>query len=79
MLDLDEPTRVLRRLPRWILSPLAPYERIGDVPNVVFPCGLVHDERSGEVRLYYGAADTSVCVATAQLEDLLAAVLAAPA
>ena len=79
LLDLDEPTRVLRRLPRWILSPLAPYERIGDVPNVVFPCGLVHDERSGEVRLYYGAADTSVCVATAQLEDLLAAVLAAPA
>ena len=79
LLDLDEPTRVLRRLPRWILSPLAPYERIGDVPNVVFPCGLVHDERSGDVRLYYGAADTSVCVATAQLDDLLAAVLAAPA
>jgi predicted GH43/DUF377 family glycosyl hydrolase len=79
LLDLDEPTRVLRRLPRWILSPLAPYERIGDVPNVVFPCGVVHDERSGEVRLYYGAADTSVCLATAQLDDLLAAVLAAPA
>ena len=30
----------------------------GDVPNVVFPCGLVHDEATGEVRLYYGAADT---------------------
>ena len=43
LLDLDEPTRVLRRLPSWILAPLAPYERTGDVPNVVFPCGLVHD------------------------------------
>ncbi len=43
LLDLDEPTRVLRRLPDWILAPLAPYERTGDVPNVVFPCGLVHD------------------------------------
>lgn len=76
--DLDEPTRVLHRLPHWILSPLAPYEREGDVPNVVFPCGLVHDEASDEVRLYYGAADTSVCLATAQLADLLDAVLAAP-
>ena len=51
----------------------------GDVPNVVFPCGLVHDEASDEVRLYYGAADTSICLATARLDDLLAAVLAAPA
>jgi beta-1,2-mannobiose phosphorylase / 1,2-beta-oligomannan phosphorylase len=76
--DLDEPTRVLRRLPQWILAPLAPYERAGDVPNTVFPCGLVHDAASGALRLYYGAADTSICLATAQLGDLLAAVLAAP-
>lgn len=78
LLDLEEPTRVLHRLPEWVLTPEAPYERSGDVPNVVFPCGLIHDARSGEVRLYYGAADTSICVATAQLSDLLAAVLAAP-
>jgi predicted GH43/DUF377 family glycosyl hydrolase len=38
----------------------------------------VHDSDSGEVRLYYGAADTSICLATAQLDDLLTAVLAAP-
>ena len=76
LLDLDEPTRVLRRLPNWILGPLAPYERTGDVPNVVFPCGLLHDAPSGEVRMYYGAADNSICLATAALEDLLAAVLA---
>lgn len=77
--DLDEPTRLLHRLPGWVLAPNAPYERAGDVPNAVFPCGLVHDEQSGEIRLYYGAADTTICVATAQLEDLLDAVLAAPA
>jgi len=77
--DLDEPTRLLHRLPQWILAPRAPYEREGDVPNTVFPCGLVHDGTSDEIRLYYGAADTSVCLATAQLGDLLAAVLAAPA
>jgi beta-1,4-mannooligosaccharide/beta-1,4-mannosyl-N-acetylglucosamine phosphorylase len=79
LLDLDDPTRVLRRLPDWVLAPLAPYERTGDVPNVVFPCGLLHDPASDEVRLYYGAADSSVCLATARLGDLLDAVLAAPA
>jgi beta-1,2-mannobiose phosphorylase / 1,2-beta-oligomannan phosphorylase len=78
LLDLDEPTRVLRRLPTWVLAPLADYERTGDVPNVVFPCGLLHQPGSDEVRLYYGAADSSICLATAQLRDLLDAVLAAP-
>lgn len=77
--DLEEPTRVLHRLPEWVFGPSADYERSGDVPNVVFPCGLLHDAASGEVRLYYGAADTSIGLATAQLDDLLAAVLAAPA
>ena len=77
--DIDEPTRVLHRLPEWVLGPSAEYERVGDVPNVVFPCGLVHDAPSDQVRLYYGAADTSIAVATAQLDDLLSAVLAAGA
>ncbi len=76
--DLDEPTRLLHRLPEWILGPLDACERTGDVPNVVFPCGLVHDAASDEIRLYYGAADTSICLATAQLGDLLAAVRASP-
>jgi predicted GH43/DUF377 family glycosyl hydrolase len=70
---------VLRRLPQWVLSPLADHERVGDVPNVVFPCGLVHDEDTGLVRLYYGAADSTICLATAQLSELLDAILAAPA
>jgi predicted GH43/DUF377 family glycosyl hydrolase len=77
LLDLNEPTRVLRRVPNWIFAPLAPYERIGDVPNVVFPCGLLHDPDSDEVRLYYGAADSSICLATVRLQDLLDAVLTA--
>jgi len=78
LLDLDDPTRVLHRLPAWVLAPLAPYERTGDVPNVVFPCGLVHDPESGDVRLYYGAADSTICLATAQLDELLAVLLDAP-
>ena len=71
LLDLENPCRVIRRGEAWVLGPRAAYERVGDVPNVVFPCGQVYDEASGELRLYYGAADTSVAVATAQLSDLL--------
>jgi predicted GH43/DUF377 family glycosyl hydrolase len=77
--DLAEPTRVTHRVPGWIFGPSADYERAGDVPNAVFPCGLVHDESTGQLRLYYGAADTTIALATAHLEDVLAAVLAAPA
>jgi beta-1,2-mannobiose phosphorylase / 1,2-beta-oligomannan phosphorylase len=79
LMDLEEPTRVLHRLQTWIFGPLTTYEREGDVPNVVFPCGFVHDEAGGEIRLYYGAADTSICLASARLEDLLEAVLSGPA
>ena len=71
LLDLENPCRVLRRGDAWVLGPRAPYERVGDVPNVVFPCGTVYDEATDELRLYYGAADTSVAVATAQLSDLV--------
>ncbi len=77
LLDLEEPTRVLRRAQDWIFAPQAPYERQGDVGNAIFPCGVLHDSASGELRLYYGAADTSICLATAQLDELLDAVLSA--
>ena len=48
------------------------------MPNVVFPCGLVSTRPPASVRLYYGAADTSICLATARLDDLLGAVMTAP-
>jgi predicted GH43/DUF377 family glycosyl hydrolase len=78
LLDLDDPTRVLRRLPTWILAPRADYERSGDVPNALFPCGMIHDA-GGDLRLYYGGADSTICLATARLDDLLDALLTAPA
>ncbi len=78
LVDLAEPTRLLGRASQWVFGPEAPYERVGDVPNAVFPCGLVHDEASGEISLYYGAADTSICLATARLDELLDAIEPAP-
>ena len=70
MLDLENPAKVLARCVAPILSPREDYERIGDVGNVVFASGAIV-EGDGEVKLYYGAADTSICVATAQIDELV--------
>lgn len=71
LLDIDDPTKVLRRSDEWIFGPSEPYELIGDAHNVVFPCGWLLDEESGRIRLYYGAADTSIALATANLDEIL--------
>lgn len=71
LLDLDDPSRVIRRGHDWILGPHAPYERIGDIGNVVFPCGLVLDPDGDGFKLYYGGADMYVCLATGSISDLL--------
>jgi predicted GH43/DUF377 family glycosyl hydrolase len=71
LLDLEDPLRVLRRGDEWVAGPCARYEVTGDIPNVVFPCGAVLDAASGELRLYYGAADTCVGLMTAQITEVL--------
>jgi beta-1,4-mannooligosaccharide/beta-1,4-mannosyl-N-acetylglucosamine phosphorylase len=40
------------------------------IGSVIFPGGMIAED-SGEVKIYYGAADTVECVATADLSDLL--------
>ena len=70
MLDLEKPHKVIARSNQPILSPRANYERIGDVGNVTFACGAVVED-SGEIKVYYGAADTCICVATANFDDLV--------
>jgi predicted GH43/DUF377 family glycosyl hydrolase len=71
LLDHDDPTKVLARGNDWVLGPDAPYERFGDVPNVVFPCGWILRDDGDTLHLYYGAADSVVCLAEASLERLL--------
>jgi predicted GH43/DUF377 family glycosyl hydrolase len=70
MLDLQNPARVLSRCLEPVLSPREEYERIGDVANVVFGGGAIV-EPNGETKVYYGAADTSICVAMGQLDKLI--------
>jgi predicted GH43/DUF377 family glycosyl hydrolase len=71
LLDLEDPTRVLLRSEEWIFGPSEPYERMGDVPDVVFPCGAVMAGDGQTLRVYYGAADTSICLATVGLKEML--------
>ena len=79
LLDADDPTRVLARGPQNILEPREHHELTGQVPNVVFPTGLiveppgddgVADDRA-RVRIYYGAADTCVGLAETTIAGLL--------
>jgi predicted GH43/DUF377 family glycosyl hydrolase len=71
LLDLEDPRRVIRRSDEWIFGPDAPYERVGDVADVVFPCGAICDPQTGELRLYYGAADTSIALAIGHVREML--------
>jgi beta-1,4-mannooligosaccharide/beta-1,4-mannosyl-N-acetylglucosamine phosphorylase len=71
LLDLFEPWRVVRRPGPYLLQPEEPYERIGDVPNVIFPTSAVYRKECGDVWIYYGAADTCVALANATMSDLL--------
>ena len=72
LLDLDEPWRVVARGARYLLAPHELYEQVGDVPNVVFPCAALVDQPGDRVTIYYGGADTVVCLAHAHLSELLA-------
>jgi predicted GH43/DUF377 family glycosyl hydrolase len=78
LLDLEEPWKVLRRSDEWVLGPREPYERIGDVSDVVFPTGAVVHKETGQLHLYYGAADTAVAVATASLNDCIDYIMSCP-
>jgi beta-1,4-mannooligosaccharide/beta-1,4-mannosyl-N-acetylglucosamine phosphorylase len=71
LLDLEQPWKVLYRTAPYILSPQMPYECVGDVPNVAFPTAALADAPSGKIAIYYGGADTVVCLAFTQVDELI--------
>ncbi|GGJ84475.1 glycosidase [Deinococcus aquiradiocola] len=71
LLDLHHPDRCLLRSDPWVFGPRDLSERVGDVDNVVFPCGTTLLPDGDTLRMYYGQADTSIGVATASLRALL--------
>jgi predicted GH43/DUF377 family glycosyl hydrolase len=71
LFDLDKPEICLRRGDSWMFGPEAPYERSGDVNDVVFPCGQTLAADGDTIHLYYGAADSCVAMATGSVRALL--------
>jgi predicted GH43/DUF377 family glycosyl hydrolase len=74
LLHPDNPARILGRTPGSIFEPTAEFERVGFVPDVVFPTGIVETEETFLV--YYGAADTSTGVVELSRAELMASLVA---
>jgi predicted GH43/DUF377 family glycosyl hydrolase len=68
--DLERPERIIARAEEPILEPETDYELTGQTPSVVFSSGAIVED-DGEVKVYYGGADTVQCVATTSVERLL--------
>jgi beta-1,4-mannooligosaccharide/beta-1,4-mannosyl-N-acetylglucosamine phosphorylase len=70
LLDLEDPSKVVGLMRSPLIAPEAAYERDGFRNDVIFPGGMILED-GGEVKIYYGAADTVECLATAHVDDLL--------
>jgi predicted GH43/DUF377 family glycosyl hydrolase len=71
LFDLHAPEICLKRSDEWIFGPEEPYEQRGDVDNVVFPGGYTIAPDGDTIHLYYGAADTSIALATGSINAML--------
>jgi len=71
LFDLEDPTRCLRRGTKWIMGPELDYERTGDVGDVVFPCGYTRGDDEDTLKVYYGAADTAIGLASGSIREML--------
>ncbi len=71
LFDLEDPERCLLRGDSWVFGPEESYECYGDVGNVAFPCGTTVADDGDTLRMYYGAADTSIALATGSIRKIL--------
>lgn len=79
LLDLDNPAKVIARSKYNILEPRELYELVGQVPNVVFPSGMIVEEydengfalENSDVKIYYGAADSSIGLVQTTIKKLI--------
>ena len=69
LLDLDEPWKVIGKTNSYLMMPEEPWEQHGNCDNVIFPCGAIADYDKDQIRLYYGACDFAICLATGSLSE----------
>jgi predicted GH43/DUF377 family glycosyl hydrolase len=74
LLDLRNPSEVIGKIERPLLVPEKEYELYGNVPNVIFPSGAIL--QNGDLFIYYGAADTTCCLALCDAGELIEELLA---
>ena len=71
ILNKENPAaKIIGRSNEPVLSPREPYERIGDIQNLVFSCGAIYEENSA-IKLYYGASDNCLCLGTTTLKEII--------
>ena len=78
LLDLADPSHIVGKMNQCLFSPREDYERVGITSNVVFPTAAVRHGEADELKIYYGAADTRMCLATASVSELVEQCLAQP-
>ena len=71
LFDLQTPERCIKRGDEWMFGPEESYERHGDVDDAVFPCGYTIAPDGDSLNIYYGAADSSIALATSSIRTLL--------
>jgi beta-1,4-mannooligosaccharide/beta-1,4-mannosyl-N-acetylglucosamine phosphorylase len=69
ILDAEKPDEVIGRTDVPLLAPHTPYERVGDVNNLVFTCGAFVEK--DQFKLYYGGSDSCICVGSAPLAEVV--------
>lgn len=72
LLDLENPRKIIGRTRGPIMVPEEPYELSGHVSNIVFPSGVLLEGKM--LTIYYGAADTTICLARVNIEDLISSI-----
>jgi len=71
LFDLETPERCILRSDQWVFGPEEPYEFVGDVGGVVFPCGYTLGPDRDTINLYYGGADFCIALAQGKISELL--------
>lgn len=71
LLDLENPEKIIGVMKRYILTPETEYEQQGVIPQVVFATGAIADLETRELKVYYGGADTTVNLATGDLDEII--------
>jgi predicted GH43/DUF377 family glycosyl hydrolase len=73
LLDLKDPRKIIGRTRFSLMTPEEEYERYGKIPNIIFPSGALRKNKT--LHIYYGAADSTCCVASCDMEGLLGMML----